>query len=329
MPRPSAVVLASSPGAPALIEYPRFRELHSQIQLCQRLSKLAGEPHCMSLEGLTGTGKSTLVQAYAQSFSRTQTVDGAHVPILYMEVPSPVGIKDFASAALQQLGDPAYDHGTRAAMTRRLIGLLQDCGVELVILDDFQHLIDSETQHILAEVSDWLKYLIKETHVPFLVVGIAGKVEVILQANPQLSRLFAARETLQPFVWDAARPQTIQDFARFVSYVEKVIGQSLAAEPRRVEWLYRLYYATDGVVGNLMNLMRFAEAMCERRGHTHLDLAHLSLAFQKRLSKHLPHKVDPFAWSANEPFIPPTAAPAERETASRRPRAKSTKSFQR
>jgi len=75
-----------------------------------------------------------------------------------------------------------------------------DCQVELVILDDFHHLIDKETNRILEQVSDWLKVLIKETGIPFLVVGIDGKVERILDANAQLSRLFAVRQTWNHFV---------------------------------------------------------------------------------------------------------------------------------
>lgn len=306
----------------ALIVYPRFRELHREIQLCQRMSKLAGEPQCMSLEGRTGSGKSTLVRAYADCFQRTETSAGTGILILYLEVPSPAGIKDLASAALKRMGDPAYERGTRASLTMRLIGLIKDCGVELVILDDFHHLIDSETNHILGEVSEWLKYVIKETGVPFLVVGIEGKVELILQANAQLSRLFAARETLQPFRWETAQPQTIQEFAHFVEYVEKAVEKSLSSEVRRTELLYRIHYATDGVVGNVMNLIRFAAMLCEMHGQNEIGLGVLSQAFQQRLAKHLSSKCDPFAESATVRFTPsapaPTTAPSRLSRGRRR-----------
>ena len=294
----------------ALIAYPRFRELHQAIQLCQRMSKLAGEPQCMSLEGRTGAGKSTLVRTYADSFQRTETQEGTGLPVLYLEVPSPAGIKDLASAALKRMGDPAYERGTRAALTMRLIGLIKACGVELVVLDDFHHLIDSETNHILGEVSEWLKYLNKETAVPFLVVGIEGKVELILQANAQLSRLFAARETLQPFRWETAQPQTIQEFAHFVEYVEKAVERPLSAEVRRTEMLYRIHYATDGVVGNVMNLLRFAAMLCEMQDQRDIGLAILSRAFQQRLAKHLSRKCDPFSESATVRFTPSAPAPS-------------------
>lgn len=308
----------SASASAALITYPRFRELHQEIQWCQRLSQRTGEPWCMSLEGQTGTGKSTLVRAYAESFKRVETADGTCVPVLYMEVPSPAGIKDFALTALRQMGDPAYARGTRASMTLRLINLIRDCQVELVILDDFQHLIDSETQHVLAEVSDWLKYLIKETQVPFLVVGIEGKVELILQANSQLSRLFAARETLQPFEWDGLRPITIQTFARFVEYAEQAAGCALSTEVRRTEWLYRLHYATNGVVGNVMNLMRFATLLGELYSRNPLTLEIFSLAFQQRLVKHLRGKIDPFAEPAANRFTSPVADTEDSHSLSRR-----------
>jgi len=190
-------------------------------------------------------------------------------------------------------------------MTVRLAGLIKACGVELVILDEFQHLIDSRTNHILAQVSDWLKVLIKETGVPFLVVGIEGRVEVILQANPQLSRLFAAREKLAPFRWDWSKEETIREFSRFVHYVERVIEKPLTTGLPRTELLYRLHYATDGVVGNLMSLMLNAAIMAAEQRKDSLDLVLLSLAFQKRLAKHLQSKVDPFAEVVGDRFVTP------------------------
>ena len=105
-------------------------------------------------------------------------------------------------------------------MNFRLIRLMQDCQVELVILDDFHHLIDQETNRIMEQVSDWLKVLIKETGIPFLVVGIEGKVERILETNAQLSRLFAVRQRLAPFACDPQDEASLEEFARFVQYAE-------------------------------------------------------------------------------------------------------------
>jgi TniB protein len=110
-----------APAHNALIRYPRFKELHEEIERCQQLSRLAGEPHCIALEGVTGAGKSTLVKSYAQSFQRSETADGARLPVLYLEVPSPATVKGVAAAMLMQLGDPGATKGTLWSMNERVI----------------------------------------------------------------------------------------------------------------------------------------------------------------------------------------------------------------
>jgi hypothetical protein len=287
----------------ALIRYPRFKALHSDIRECQEMSRLANEPQCMSLEGVTGAGKSTPVRDYVALFPRIEQTDGTRIPIFYSETPSPVTVKGMAATLLAHLGDPAAHHGTLWAMNFRLIHLMIDCQVELVILDDFHHLIDKETNRILEQVSDWLKVLIKETGIPFLVVGIEGKVERILETNAQLSRLFAVRQTLEPFRCDPSDEASIQEFGRFVQYAEQVIGMPLPVTLSRLELLHRLHYATDGVVGNLMNLLRYTALLTRQGGQAAITLSGLADAFDKRLSKHLKQKSNPFLSAPQESIV--------------------------
>jgi hypothetical protein len=286
------------------IYYPRLKELHEEICRCQRLSRIAGEPQCMALEGITGAGKTTLIRRYTSEFPRHETHHGTTVPVFYMETPSPATVKTMASVMLEQLGDPAAHIGTVGSLNSRLIKLLVACHVELVILDDFHHLIDTETDRILAKVSDWLKVLIKETGIPFLVVGIDGKADRILRANAQLSRLFAARETLGPFQWKPEEQNTIQSFHIFLSTIEKGIGKPLTQTIPRTELLYRIFYSTDGIVGNVMNLLRYAVMLADEDGQAFLELQFLSQAFEKRMAKHLRGKVNPFVIPTNETFTP-------------------------
>lgn len=260
----------------------------------------------MALEGMTRTGKTTLIRRFASAFPRRETFDGTTIPVFYLETPSPATVKIMASAMLEQLGDPAAHMGTIGSLNSRLIHLLKACQVELVIMDDFHHLIDTETDRVLAKVSDWLKVLIKETGIPFLVVGIEGKVERILQANAQLSRLFAARETLMPFAWLPEQQATIQSLHIFVSTVEKSVGKPLTQAIPRTELLFRLYYSTHGVVGNMMNLLRYAVMLAEERSMPALELDILAAAFEKRMAKHLSGKHNPFLVPADERFLAPS-----------------------
>lgn len=274
------------------------------------MSRQAGEPHCLSLEGVTGAGKSTLIRTYLQAFPRYETETGTQIPVFYIATPSPVTVKGMAATMLAAMGDPAAHRGTLWSINARLIHFLKTCNVQMVILDDFQHLVDAKTNRILREVSDWLKTVIKETNIPFLVTGLEGEIDPILQSNSQLSRLFAARERLEPFAWSNDDAALQQSFARFVYYAEQGLGVTFSGELLRMEWLYRLHYATNGVVGNVMNLLRQSVYLMQQRGDTALTLAILSHAFQKRLRKHV-GKPDPFASHAFAKQQPAAADPPD------------------
>jgi len=293
----------------ALIRYPRFNELHQDIQLCQEATIKTGEPACMALEGLSGAGKSTLVRAYAASLPRYQAESGTRIPVFYLETPSPVTVKAMATHMLTELGDPGAHKGTLPMMNARLIHYLRECDVQLVILDDFHHLIDTETNRILARVSDWLKVLIKETGIPYLVVGIENTVETILRANQQLSRLFAVRETLAPFALDTE--EDAKTFLLFLVYAQDAVGMSLPNEISQSEMLARMHYATNGVVGNIMNLLRFAVILAEQNEKNALTLDLLDQAFNKRLKRHVLKEQNPFTSDLNKILSSPTFHPAD------------------
>jgi energy-coupling factor transporter ATP-binding protein EcfA2 len=292
-----------------LIRYPRFTQLQDDIQLCCDLSKIAGEPQCMILEGATGTGKSTLVKSYASAYHRYEMTSGTKIPVFYLETPSPVTVKGMAARLLEVLGDPGAHHGTLWSMNSRLIHFIHACEVRLVILDDFHHLIDRETNRVMDKVSDWLKVLIKEANVPFLVVGLDDTVRRILDSNTQLSRLFAIRETLRPFQWDEQNPGSIQEFTAFVAFAESRIGIPLTDEVERKDLLYQIHLATNGVVGNVMNLLRFGVVLAQQRQADHITLEIFSDAFALRLAEHV-HRGNPFASPAIKAILSLKTIPA-------------------
>lgn len=278
----------------AFITHPRLQRLHQVVERNQRLSLLSGEPQCMALEGPLGAGKTSFVRRYAAAFPRVEDDEGTRVPVFYLETPSPVTIKGAALSLLQALGDPASHHVPLYAADRRLVALLRGCRTTLVILDDFHHLIARGRQRIAVDVADWLKVLIKESGVMFLVVGLDGTVDEIMRANKQLSRLFAARETLAPFAWDPGDRRAVQEFADFVRCAERAVELPLAPDLPRGELLALLHAATDGVVANIMNLLRACQVDVLERGGGAITRDDLARGYQHRLAKHLGRPRNPF-----------------------------------
>jgi hypothetical protein len=301
-----------------LIYYRKFKELHTKIGYLKELTELSGEPQCMSLEGEPGVGKSTLAKTYQNMYPPKNTSDGKIIPVFYMETPSPATVKGFASKILTTLGDPLAAKGTLWSMDTRIFKLAKECQVEFFIFDDFHQLIEPMTNKVIASVSDWLKVMIKETKKPVLVVGVTGQVEIILRANSQLSRLFACREKLEPFKWDINDEEAIKDFSFFVNCAEQSLKTTLSTEITRLDMINRIHYATNGVVANVMNLLRYSLIWCKNNKRDHITLDALSFAFVDRVGKHLYSKTNPFTsnkWSLPENHVlTPTPTPANIST---------------
>ncbi|NJO83617.1 MAG: AAA family ATPase [Blastochloris sp.] len=297
---------------PPVIPHRQFEAVFREIERCREMTRRAGEAHCLSLEGPTGAGKTRLAQAYAAQHPPYETEAGSIQPVFYVDVPAQITVKGLSEHLLRYLGDPLLRGYTRQVdLDYRLDGLIRACVTHLVVLDDFHHLLNTDTSRRRDAVSDWLKVRIKNTRKPFLVISIEHRVQTILDHNPQLSRLFAARRTLEPFPYDRADThftEQLMEFDFFVRRAEYVTGARLTGELPRETLLARLHYATNGVVGNVMNLLTYAALLAQENRVIAVDLTLLSAAFESRMKDHLRDRLT-FEAKVN-PFHPHFALPA-------------------
>ena len=125
----------------------------------------------------------------------------------------------------------------------------------------------------------------------------------IIKANSQLSRLFVSEE-IKPFEWDMKRPETLQNFAAFIAFVAKTFKVTLPTDMEDAELLYRIYYATGGVMGYMMYLFRKASRLSDQQGmNGEITLDILKIAFEKRFRRHVSRE-NPFETSADKAFVP-------------------------
>ena len=278
-----------------IIRYPLFEELTKMIANCMTSSQSAREPQCAALDGKTGAGKSTIALELAKKYPRQDTGTHDVVTVLYLLVKAPTTAVGLVSSLLDALGDPLAYRGMRYERIDRLVKWLKKCEVRLVILDDFHHLIDSNTGKVLKDVANCLKGIIKDSGVPFLVIGIETKVDIILESDGtgELSRLFAERRTLHPFTFDTNEPETLQNFEKLITYAEKVLKMPIVVPMQRVELLFYIHYATDGFIANIMNLLHYAHQESLSAAYSAIKLENLAAAFDARLAKHV-KKPNPF-----------------------------------
>jgi hypothetical protein len=290
------------------ILHPSFERCLNKIEECRKDSKMSAEPFCMLITGEPGVGKTTLCKEYEKLHPRMELDEKTLIPVLLARIPIPATPKNLVSILLTALGDPIADKGTTYNQTKRLIKFLKECAVELIILDEFQHFIDQDSDKILYTISDWLKQLINETEIPIILVGLAQSVNV-LKANSQLKRRFSMKEGLTNFKWikksdnnkseaenaNGNKNQAAKDddYRLFLKAVDRMLplaedshlaGQSIA---------YQMWKATQGNVARTMKLTRYATRLALKNDEEKITPMLMEEAYEKLFAGDSDH--NPFA----------------------------------
>lgn len=279
------------------VVYPRIRAILSKIKHCHQHSMTSAEPECMLIKGDTGAGKTTLYRHYEQDYPRVETKELTTIPVLSSTIPVPATPKSLATKLLTKMGDPLAASGTLVTQTLRLQCLLKRCGVELIILDEFQHFIDRDSNRVLQTISDWLKELLNESRIPIVLIGMPN-CDLILERNSQLRRRFGVRESLEPFKWEHPDPevqrQVRTEFRRFLKTLDEqfpLIERSNLADPATA---YLIYSATKGSVASVVKLLRRAVSLTILNGEEKVTLETLADAYDQCLAAERPEAKNPF-----------------------------------
>lgn len=275
-----------------IVEHPRYKKVLDKIREHHLLSSDTLRAEGLFLTGETGVGKSTLLKRYTGMYPR-RIVDGyTIIPILYTRVPVGATPKSVASKILLDLGDPAYDKGTENNQTSRILQFVQKCKLELIIIDEFQHLIDRDTQHVLNRASDWVKSFADDVGIPLLLCGMPES-QKIFKHNAQLDRRFCMREELTAFKYGTKEEQI--EFRGFLKSIDKELpfpNQSHLADIGIAE---RLYYASNGIQFYLMKVIEEATVNALKLGQDQLTQYDLSIAFQSVKISQRPYMRNPFS----------------------------------
>ncbi|HHF0484566.1 TPA: TniB family NTP-binding protein, partial [Vibrio antiquarius] len=179
---------------------PQISEILSDIAECREFSDGVAEPDCMIVVGDTGSGKTTIIDKYLSENPRKEHNEGSVVPILFTTLPPNATPITASEQLLSDLGDPfAFQKGKdHVELTKKMVELMRECRVDLIIIDEFQHMIDRKNKEVLHSAADWLKLLIVRSKIPVVLFGMPYST-VILDANSQLAGRFELQHKLEPF----------------------------------------------------------------------------------------------------------------------------------
>ena len=275
------------------IHFPRNEAALKAIHACHTHAKRSNESEGILIQGKTGAGKTTLVKLYMKDYPRTHTPEKTIVPVLYTSVPVPATCKSLVTELLIAIGDPAAERGSQISQTLRFRRYLEACCVELLILDEFQHFQDRDSHKVLKTVSDWLKLLMDKTGVPIVLVGLPYSHTILdAEGNEQLQRRFGVRVELEAFRYSTTKER--QDFRRFLNVIDEKLPLAEKSDLADPNTALCIFEATNGMIGNVMKLIRHATGIALESCREKLTMEVLALAYEQRLAANNPGKANPF-----------------------------------
>lgn len=244
------------------------------------------------LQGPSGVGKTTLIQEFISATFQGGFVPGKRCAAIRVEIPSSPSKKNLATAVLLALGDPFATSRRHSAEVKfqRIVKLLEILEVELVILDEAQHLIDYK-RATTYEAADWIKSLLNATRSTFVLVGLP-RTEQLLWANEQLRRRFSASVLYDRLRWDSREDQN--EFAALVNAIGGILPVptvNLVTDPM----LHRLHHASYGLIDYLIKILDRAVWLVSQGRGRGIDLQVLANAFRDEVWSQAPSHRNPFA----------------------------------
>ncbi len=247
--------------------YQRIEEPLKMIERCRRGGRARSDTEGVALFGTTGSGKTSLAKYFQKHLNSHPGNNPGNMQFLYVVVPSSATTKMLVSELLEVVKDPLAWRGTCSQQTARLIRRVKDLGVELIFIDEWQHLIDQESQRLLSNTLDWIKNLLIRTGIAVVLLG-QPEAEKVLDACSQLSRRIGYRYHFSPFGIDTK--EKIFEFQAFLGAIEKNIPLEEESLIWEIDMAIPIYHATKGYVGNIMKLLEKSIETALETGATRL-----------------------------------------------------------
>jgi hypothetical protein len=269
--------------------HPEYQRITGEIARVHYRSVKLGVPEGLLIYAQSGTGKTTALTEYAAEFPRKRVEGCMKIPVLYVKTPSRPTVRSLSIAILRSLEDVVPKAGNTETMTSRIVGYFDKCGVELLVIDEFQHFQYSRRSGSHSEVTDWLKLLLETTRVSVILAGLPRSQAVINQ-NEQLSRRFSGATYMRPF--SISRPEDFQIFRGVLKQMHAELPAG-SIELHNAEVARRFFYASEGIIDYVIKLLDRAVSSC-RCGKS-VGLEDLEKAFEQVIWPNAPKRLNPFS----------------------------------
>lgn len=256
------------------VQRPSTLKIEALIKDMRLDRKLNAEPSCMIITGRTGVGKTTFLKRYRDNFGpQIRDANNNQVtPVLYISLPSRATPLTTAQEMVKELIGADFAKGGLKALTDLAKKHLIAQRVEVVICDEFQHIVRTAGSIQTYQAAEWIKEVSKDTKIPFVMTGMP-EVTSIVETNDQLKSITPYRLNLTYFPY-TEKSQKIS-FRDFLSDYDKALPFD---SDSRLGWSTTadaIFSFTGGSLRALNLLVRKAADIAIDSGHDKIELQDL------------------------------------------------------
>lgn len=274
------------------VERPPLEAVLERMNLMRQGHREGREATCMTLTGEPGVGKSEFLKLYELANpiveERTDEAVLRRRPVIYVELLPASTVMTASNEIMKALLGPNAPAGTavRDGLMERQLKVQR---VEILILDEFQHVGEKGAEKTRAQTADFFKGLTKRTRIPIVMAGIPV-VESLIEDNMQLDTITPYRFQIPPYGFVTEEEK--RGFRSYLAEIDARLPFDQSSHLEKDDLSTKLFLASGG---NLRTLMR----MISEAGRLAID-EHACSIFERHL--HEAYGVEALAFG--NPFEP-------------------------
>ena len=254
------------------IHHPAFKDALDGVGRVIQLGNNLEHPFGACVIAPAGAGKSLLIESVRRnvcnwSFLRPQSVLVASLK----EAPTVAQIQEDLLACFNYAIPPKTGRKTNAVLFNVLVAAIEQHDIQLIALDEYQHVFLSRKDEVRVAINDWIKRLMTRTARPVLLSG-TEILRGIEKADPQLTTRISSIFNLPDFENDETWRGVL---AGFVGGTRDLDLSVLKTHANLV------FKATQGVMRTLKALIMEVAMIAIDANESKVGKEHLRLAFQR------------------------------------------------
>lgn len=172
------------------IKSPFLSKIFKLFDKLRETKKKFDTTSCMLITGESGSGKSQIAKHYVEKNPHVEQDERTYIPVLHYELESVSTEVQLLRSLLIAIGDPQLGEKEKnaVALLKRFVFLSKAIGLELLIVDEIQVIMERRSQRVLSGLADLFKDIINRLEIPVVFMGMPWSRHLI-ESNEQLNEL--------------------------------------------------------------------------------------------------------------------------------------------